>query len=157
MFSGEFTVAIEGAKQGKFKGEGTHEGSRDKIIGLGFEYEIKSPRDAATGTATGKRVHLPMVIMKEWGAASPQIFQAAVTNETLKSVVLEFFQSGEGARGSGASEVFYTIRLTNASIAGVKQSMQQDGRYVEEVSLVFQKIEVEHKGSKTTSSDEWGK
>ena len=36
-------------------------------------YEVTSPRDIATGQASGKRMHKPFVITKEWGAASPQL------------------------------------------------------------------------------------
>ena len=34
---------------------------------------IVSPRDAASGLPTGKRMHKPMTIIKEWGAASPKL------------------------------------------------------------------------------------
>src|SRR5438874_4351293 len=34
-------------------------------------YEVKSPRDIATGQASGKRQHGSITIVKEWGAASP--------------------------------------------------------------------------------------
>ena len=34
---------------------------------------IVSPRDAASGLPTGKRMHKPMTIVKEWGAASPKL------------------------------------------------------------------------------------
>ncbi len=36
-------------------------------------YEVKSPRDVATGQASGKRQHSQVTITKEWGAASPQL------------------------------------------------------------------------------------
>ena len=36
-------------------------------------YEVKSPRDIATGQASGKRQHGSITIVKEWGAASPQL------------------------------------------------------------------------------------
>lgn len=149
LSKGEFTVAIEGAKQGRFKGEGSGDALKEKLIGLAFEYEIKTPRDPATGAATGKRQHQPIVFTKEWGAASPQLFQAAATNESLKSVVFEFYPAAPG----GASEPFYTIRLTNAAVSSIRQHTL-DGRYVEEISLTFAKIEVEHKPSKTTGSDD---
>src|ERR1043166_4062388 len=55
--NGEFTIAIEGAKQGKFRGEGTSEGTKDKIVGTAFEYEIKTPRDPQSGAPVGKRQH----------------------------------------------------------------------------------------------------
>jgi hypothetical protein len=34
---------------------------------------IVSPRDAASGMATGRRQYAPVKIVKEWGAASPQL------------------------------------------------------------------------------------
>jgi hypothetical protein len=36
-------------------------------------YAVKSPRDVATGMASGKRQHGSITIVKEWGAASPQL------------------------------------------------------------------------------------
>ena len=35
------------------------------------QYQVTSPRDAASGQATGKRMHKPFTIVKEWGAATP--------------------------------------------------------------------------------------
>ena len=35
-------------------------------------YEVK-PRDSASGMATGKRMHKPLTVVKEWGPASPQL------------------------------------------------------------------------------------
>jgi hypothetical protein len=35
-------------------------------------YEVK-PRDSASGMASGKRMHKPLTVVKEWGAASPQL------------------------------------------------------------------------------------
>lgn len=34
---------------------------------------VLTPRDAASGLPTGKRQHSPMTIVKEWGAASPEL------------------------------------------------------------------------------------
>lgn len=34
---------------------------------------IVSPRDSATGQASGKRMHKPLTAVKEWGPASPQL------------------------------------------------------------------------------------
>jgi hypothetical protein len=34
---------------------------------------IYAPRDVATGQATGKRMHKPFTVVKEWGAVSPQM------------------------------------------------------------------------------------
>src|SRR5260221_8493409 len=85
-----FYVTIEGSRQGRFKGESTLANAKGKIEGLTFSSEVASPRDVATGQASGKRIHSPITFTKQWGAASPQLFQAAVTNEILKSVLFEF-------------------------------------------------------------------
>jgi len=36
-------------------------------------YTVKSPRDSASGLATGKRMHKPFTIVKEWDAATPML------------------------------------------------------------------------------------
>ena len=36
-------------------------------------YQIISPRDLASGQPTGKRMHKPFVVTKQWEAASPQL------------------------------------------------------------------------------------
>jgi hypothetical protein len=40
---------------------------------ISFTYDVKSPRDVATGQASGKRTHKPIKIIKEWDATSPQL------------------------------------------------------------------------------------
>jgi type VI secretion system Hcp family effector len=37
------------------------------------KHTITSPRDPASGQATGKRQHKPVRITKEWGAATPML------------------------------------------------------------------------------------
>ena len=50
-------------------------------------YEVTSPRDLATGQASGKRMHKPIVITKELDAASPQLSALKPTYDvkTIKS------------------------------------------------------------------------
>jgi hypothetical protein len=36
-------------------------------------HEIQSPRDVASGLPTGKRMHKPFTITKEWGASTPML------------------------------------------------------------------------------------
>ena len=95
----EFYVTVEATKQGRLKGESTRERKGDRLSGISFHYSVGSPRDAASGQASGKRQHQPVSFVKEWGAASPQLFQAAVTNEVLKSVLFEFVRTNEQRRG----------------------------------------------------------
>jgi type VI secretion system secreted protein Hcp len=159
-----FSVTIKGQKQGDFKGEGTSQTTKNAIEGLSFAYDLKSPRDVSTGHATGKRQHSPIRIVKGWGAATPQIFQALVQNEALTSVKLEFRKTN----ASGEEFVYYTITLTNASVSGIRQFSREatdssssgkhaatDPQELEEVSFTFEKISVENHQAKTTGQDDW--
>lgn len=155
----EFYMTIEGTKQGKFKGESTRAAHKDKAPCLQFSYAVQSPRDVATGLASGKRQHQPFVVTKEVGASTPQVFQSCVTNEVLKSVLFEYIHT----TAEGKEEVFYTIKLTNATVAGhkhytdatAKHTEANDTHELEEVSFTFQKIDIEHKVGKTAASDDW--
>jgi len=121
-----FNVTIQGAVQGTFKGQGAGR-DKDKIPGVALTYGLLVPKDPASGFRTGKRQHNPVVFTKEWGAASPQLFQAAATNEVLKSVLFEFITTNT----YGKEEVDYTIELTMLRSQGLKghcTSARKQGR-----------------------------
>lgn len=131
-------VTIEGVKQGQFKAD-----SSGKITATGFSLESESPRDAASGQASGKVQNRPVTITKPVDGASPQLFQALATNETLKTVTIEVYSGSTG----GKDELVQTIRLTNAAVAGLRQHIDADtaeqapAGLREDVSLAYQTIE----------------
>lgn len=150
-------VSIRGAKQGQFKGDSTTKGAEKSIRCSQFLLSLTSPRDAATGLPTGRRQYAPIVITKEWDAASPQIFLAASTNEVLQ-VEVEFLRPSP----TGMESVFETVTLTNATISAVKQYIgfpdagePPNPHALENVSFTFQKIEITNAEGKTTAVDEW--
>ena len=151
----EFYVTIEGAQQGKFKGESPRQAHRHEIVGLRFSYGVQAGKHAGRGT-TGKRQHSPVVMTKTWGPATPQIFRALVSNEVLKSVRFEFVRLS----AAGAEEVYHTIKLTNASVAAIAQYSGDGSRgeggapELEDVSFVFQKIDIENRDGQTTAGDD---
>ncbi len=137
----QFYVTIEGTKQGKFKGEGV---GRDKgwIPCLQFSYQPGAVRDVS-GQASGKRQHGQIVIVKERGAASPQIFRAVTTNEVLKQVSFEFVR----VTADGREEVYKTLRITKAVLASVRTLTSGGPKDVrEEVTLSFEQGNLEAKG-----------
>lgn len=156
-------VAIKGTKQGQFKGEAPQPNLVDKIMAHKFLYEVSSPRDIASGQASGKRQHKPMVIVKEWGAASPQLFQALVTNELLPEVLVDFV--GVDQR-TGQEMLTHRIRLTNAMVTNILHTMEEpvsgakhgvalNRPHLEEISFIFQRIELEDLIGKTVVSDDF--
>ena len=151
----EFYVTIEGAKQGRLAGESPRSGHKGKLAGVGFSYEVTSPRDAASGQATGKRRHGAVTFTKEWGAASPQLFTALVTNEPIKSALFEFVRTND----VGVEHVFHTIRLKNAAVTAIHQYIatqedaELDNAELEDVALTFSAIEIANLDGKTSVSD----
>lgn len=150
----------------------TIQGRNQETIGgrihvIDFQYQVTSPRDPATGQATGKRQHKPIVITKQIDAGSPLLFNALVTNETLASVILEFFHEAKATRP------YYRIQLTKAAVSGISQrldnfppdrnpialnerrpTLSANAMYVENVSFVFQKIEIQNLEGKTSGMDD---
>jgi type VI secretion system secreted protein Hcp len=156
----EFYVRVKGQKQGDFKNETPREKRQGKIPGLAFAYEVSSPRDAATGQASGKRTHQPVTFVKAWGASSPQFFQALTTNELLPSVLFEFVATDP----NGEEYVRDTVKLTNATVSRLRRWLDRPDqpaspwpyvRPLEEISFTFQRIELESKDGKTMAVDDW--
>jgi type VI secretion system secreted protein Hcp len=127
------TVMITGAKQGAF--------STTPIALTGLSHEIISPRDPASGLATGKRQHKPIVFTKQLDSTTPLLLSALVTNETLTSVLIGLLRNGQQVA---------TIKLTNASVADYT-----DHGDTEHWSLTYQKIEWTWVDGGITASDDW--
>jgi hypothetical protein len=51
-----------------------------------FTNQVKGPRDAASGMATGKRMHKPFVITKEFDKTSPMLARESPTKQSLGKV-----------------------------------------------------------------------
>ena len=155
-------AVIEGTKQGAFKGTAMIKGLENSIPIQRFDYEVSSPRDVATGQATGKRQHKPIRIVKEWDAASPMLFQALCTNEQIKTAKFSFYR----ANTSGQMELFQVVTLSGAAISSIKQftgdptvnlipKSALDTARFEEISFVFQRIEIENKPGGTLAMDDF--
>jgi type VI secretion system secreted protein Hcp len=151
----EFYVLIEGTKQGSFANESVSKSHPNRLVGLNYEHLLKSPRDPASGMATGKRQHGPVTFTKEWGAASPQLFQALVSNEILKSVTFEFYR----LNSAGIEELTTQVRLSDAAVTEIHQHSPPPGtanvRQLEDISFTYRAIEIQHLPAKTIAMDEW--
>ncbi|MBL7713070.1 MAG: type VI secretion system tube protein Hcp [Chitinophagaceae bacterium] len=157
-------LKIKGQKQGDFKGSVIQKGREGWIEVNAFDHEILSPRDAATGQATGRRQHKPLVITKELDQSSTMLLTALISNETLSSVELKCFAPNKlgAAGGQGVETLQYTIALSNAHIVSVRTQMLNNKnpdlvRYeqFEEVAFTYEKISwTWHLGNKT-AADSW--
>jgi len=129
-------MKITGQKTGVFKGDSTQKGHTDQIVLSAYLFEVSAPRDAATGLPAGRRVYQPLTVTKQLNQSSPQLLGALVTNENLKSVVINFYETTR----MGTEVNYYRVTLTNANISADKQ-FTNGSTVSEQVSFVFQKIE----------------
>ena len=144
---------ITGLKQGPIAGDVTIKGLEDTIAVQTVSQGVKSPRDAASGQATGKRQHKPFTIVKGFDKASPKLFMAAVTNENLTSVECSFFHTNR----FGQNQKYFKITLQNAQISeiDIANNPQHLANIQQTVSFVFQKIILEDPINGIIAEDDW--
>lgn len=151
-------LSLKGAKQGQIKGGVTLKGREGSIAVYEFHHEIISPRDAASGLPTGKRMHKPFVITKEIDKSTPLLHIALAGNEVLSEVIVRFYSP----LANGEEQQTYTIKLTNASIASIANDMSLNKvdpgiklPVLETVSFAYQKIEWTWVDGSIVASDSW--
>src|SRR3954471_17293213 len=134
-------LKLKGQKQGEIKGGVTQKGREGKIMVIAVSHEGVSPRDAASGLPTGKRMHKPFVITKQLDKSSPLLFKAVTTNENLTKVVLTYFRQGKAVAA---------VTLTNASAAQYVAHGQD-----ESWSFTYQKITWTGIDGGIAAEDDW--
>ena len=106
-------ASIKGTKQGQIKGQPIPhkgKGTASSIPLIAFEFGVQSPFDAS-GSATGKRQHKPVLLTVATGTAAAQLFQAYCNKELLSEVVIEPHQE----------TVVPRVSLTSASTSQFRQ------------------------------------
>jgi len=140
-----FLVRIEGARQGAFPGESDRPGAEGGIDGLSWHYEVEAPERG------GRPEHGVVSVTKALGAASPALFQALITGETLSRVTIDFLRS----TSEGVIESFHRVVLTDARVERIEQysAEPEDLRFgeLEEVDFSFGSITVEQPGGALAS------
>jgi type VI secretion system secreted protein Hcp len=129
-------MTVEGARQGRIKGNGMSE--QIHLVSVARDTPM------ATRMPTGRRMHSTITITKEIDAASPKFATALATNETLKMVTITF----QG--GSGGAKTAQRIVLTNATILSVRKHGDE-----EVITLDYQAIEVTWVNGGKTMADDW--
>jgi hypothetical protein len=107
-----------------FRGSSSEGRSWSDIGVLGFQIEVTSPRDVATGLASGKRQYKPVQVVKSLDKSSPKLFQALTTNEVLTSVSFLFSN--------------HKIQHKNGAFRSIKRFHGPSGELCEEVVLDFE-------------------
>ena len=144
---------VEGENQGVMKGGCTEAGLEESIEVFGYSHNVISPRDAASGLPTGKRQHMPLVVVKEIDQATPLLYQALAANENLNDVKLEFRRYNPETQ---QVEWYFTIDLLNAAIASIQDYSAGTMHHpMETVSFAYQKITWTWEDGGYTATDDW--
>jgi hypothetical protein len=82
---------------------------------------LYAPRDMATGMASGKRMHKPFTIVKEWGAASPSLSKGSwdlATNKGGETMAMDDWQaiSVTGLDGACAAAPSGKVNVQDLSV-----------------------------------------
>ncbi len=135
-----YYLNVQASKQGELSGEGGKKSSARGIPILGYSLGVETPRAAGSGQASGKRNYEPIEVYKSAGPATPQFFQALVTNELLSKVTIVVYRAGK----NGKETLYFTIALTNARITALahEPGESEDASELEKVAFVFEKIEL---------------
>jgi type VI secretion system secreted protein Hcp len=149
----DISLNIAGKKQGDFKGGSKKEGRKNAFDVWDTNYRLISPRDVATGSATGRRQHNPVVIYTEVEKGGiPQMFTALATNETLSKFSLQYWRSDSSA---AKQVVYYKIDLTNAVVSEFEIFCDGDGRPNAKVAFTFDEIKMTWLDGNIEASDTW--
>jgi type VI secretion system secreted protein Hcp len=154
---------LKGQKSGDIKGSCVQKGREGLIVVIEANHEVVSPRDAVSGLPTGRRMHKPFIITKEVDRATPLLYNMLASNENISSFELQFWRPGvKAASGLGAEVQYYTVKLTNASIADIqfaqpntREADSQKLAEFERIAFTYQRIEWVWNDGALTAQDDW--
>ena len=123
-----------------------------------FDHKVTVPYDAATGRASGKRLHGPFIVVKDIDSISPLICQAMCNNMPV-SMTLKLFRPSQD---TGAEEHYYTILLEDGSVSGIAPYLPmaaEEGTAhlpaLEKVSFSYKRISWTEETKGATHVDDW--
>lgn len=151
-------MELEGTKQGKIEGSCDMQGREGTVLVFAMNHDIHIPRDPQTGLGSGKRIHGPLTIVKEYDKSSPKLYQALCTGEHMKSVKLKWFRIDP----AGSEEHYFTHQLEDAIVVEVKPYMplaflkeNEPYRHMEEISFTYSKIKWVWEPDGVEAEDAW--
>ena len=147
-------LKIVGAKQGELKGSVTAPktwAGQSEVVAI--DWGVSQP--VSTGVAIARRQHDPLTLTLRWTKTTPQLLQAATTNETLTSVVYSDVVPGS----DGVDQLRHTIQLTNARVTAIKVIDKNGNDYGVEplvvVSFAYQKMTMTEVDGGISGEDDW--
>ncbi|PLR37913.1 type VI secretion system tube protein Hcp [Chimaeribacter californicus] len=133
-------------------------GRENSVEVLGFHHSVDMPTDDHTGRISGKCKHLPFLIEKEIDCATPYLYKAMTSGQTLNSVELKHYRIND----AGQEEEYYTVLLEKAKVVNVfpimhdiKDVTKEKFNHLELVEFRYEKITWHYLDGNIIHSNSW--
>eukprot|EP00903_Cladosiphon_okamuranus_P000861 g859.t1 len=159
-------MTIKGATQGDMTADATtgdsignlwQEGHEGESLVYAFEQNAVVPRDPQSGSVIATRRHMPTTFMKPVDKATPLMWQALATGETLE-IEVQFWRTST----AGVQEHYYTIKFTDAVLVegktilpDVNDEANASRGDTDKWSFTYRKAEWTHEKAGTSASDDY--
>lgn len=144
-----------GQQQGLIKGSSTIKGREGTYSITALSHGITSPRDAASGQATGRRQHKPLTFTMGVDRSTPQFIRALTTNEGLTACTFNFWRPAKGAGGQAVEKNYFRVQLGDARVVDYSLSGRPGGADVVTFALTYSKISWNWTDGGITAEDDW--
>lgn len=117
-------------------------------------HNVNIPVDGNTGRLTGTRIHMPIMIQKEFDRVTPLLFRALSSGKTLKSATIKMYQVND----SGLEQEYFNIILEGVKITSITPDLYpgaSTGTHLETLLLRYEKITWKHCEGNVIYSDSW--
>lgn len=145
------TGQCTGAQQGVIKGEVTIKGREGTYAISSLKDGLTTPFDTASGLATGRHQHEPLVFTTVLSKATPLLIRAQTNNENLTSCTFNFWH----ASATGVEQNYFRIKLTNAHLVSYQLSGRPGDGSAVSFSLTYATIQWTYVTGGVTASDDW--
>ncbi|OCQ51869.1 Major exported protein [Photorhabdus australis subsp. thailandensis] len=124
----------------------------------GYSHSLYIPTDSSTGKLTGTRVHGSMSFEKEFDRASPYLYKAVATGQTLQSANIKWYRIND----AGQEEEYFHILMSGVKIVSISPVMHnikdpsyQHLNHLESVEIRYEKITWKYLDGNIIYSDSW--
>jgi type VI secretion system secreted protein Hcp len=128
---------------------------KDGVELLGFTWGGQSPRDAASGAATGRPRYEGLRCTAVASKASPQLFKACDENPRIRSAVLHVRKQGVTDSSGKTQGEYYTVTLTDVAVTSYRsaiESVADSSIPVDEFTLNYMKIKLTYRQQSETGA-----
>ena len=153
---GYMTITAE--NQGAIEGDCDLEDRMGFTVILAANHSVKLPTDQR-GLPNGRRIHLPISIIKEVDRTSPMLYQALSDGELLTEVGIHWYRMD----GAGMEELYYKQTLKNAQVTAIDFDMESRSNltnsgqgHMEKISLIYDSITWTHEIDGIEYEDNFG-